>query len=1085
MVDTLTQSIKTTEKKYPQIYAYTLPNLSEKKGWIKVGETTKKDVKDRILEQVKTPAIDYSKDYLLCWYEPAFRKNGEEFHDKDLHSFYVKNKIEREIDSNNRPTEWFYFNDNPQKAHDLYLDFIKGDYSKLQDGETIPYFLRSEQDEAVQLTLIAQNQGKKEFLWNAKPRFGKTLTTYDLVKRMGAQNVLVVTNRPAIANSWFDDFEKFIGKPYYFVSESPSLNERNPLSRQEFIDQLNSEKNSRQINFVSLQDLKGSKYFGGEYDKLYELKQVEWDLLVIDEAHEGIDTFKTDVAFDNIERKFTLHLSGTPFRALAKEKFTDDQIFNWSYSDEQKSKETWIEYNSEENNPYENLPKLSMFTYKLSDMIIEEVNKGAQIDEDHNIDYMFDLNEFFSTKNNGSFTHEEDVIKFLDSLVTHNKFPFSTPELRNELKHTFWILNRVDSAKALKKLLDQHPVFENYEILLAVGHDYNQAELNDVRKAIKDNDKTITLSVGQLTTGVTIPQWTAVMMLSNMKSPSLYMQSAFRAQNPWTYEDSEGQTYTKKNSYVFDFAPERTLIIFDKFANNLGQNPSNDEEHEANIKKLLNFFPVIGEDEEGKMIELDASKVLTIPKTIKAKEVVKSGFMNNFLFTNIGGIFQSPRAKEILDKLKPEKNGRGESAKNELSISDKVKGNIDKEGNTKIPKEKVVNTTEAVFGPGVYQIEPFETLIDNVTTSTKNVDSISKTIADSIIDSIDFEAFEKEYDLNETQTEKVKKETKEKVKSAVTKESKQFEITKSQIDKEAKNKEHIAETKEEIEKIRLNHNNNVIEAQEEFKKSLEKTIHDTVEDSKLDAVEKLEVKKINNEKKPTEDDVRARLRGFARTIPSFLMAYGEQTTKLANFDIKIKDEVFKEVTGITLEEFRDLRDKYNFFDPVVFDESVQEFLKKRTKLANYFDESQKEDIFDYIPSQETNQIFTPKKVVKMMVDKLQEESPEDFTNPTKTFADLYVKSGLYLTEIIKRLNVGLKDKIPDENERLKHILENQVYGFAPSEIIYNIVLNFIFGFDEKAKNIDKSHIVCLDTVPFASNEADFEAKCDELFGGNK
>ena len=180
-----------------------------------------------------------------------------------------------------------------------------------------------------------------------------------------------------------------------------------------------------------------------------------------------------------------------------------------------------------------------------------------------------------------------------------------------------------------------------------------------------------------------------------------------------------------------------------------------------------------------------------------------------------------------------------------------------------------------------------------------------------------------------------------------------------------------------------------------------------------------------------------------------------------------------------------LRDTYNFFDETVFNESVQEFLRKRSELANYFDESQKEDIFDYIPAQKNNQIFTPKKVVKLMIDKLEEENPEIFSDPTKTFADLYMKSGLYITEIVKRLYVGLEEKIPNPDERLKHILENQVYGFAPSEIIYNIARNFIFGFDEKAKNINQSHIVHLDTTPYAKEElsAEFEKKCDELFRG--
>ena len=215
------------------------------------------------------------------------------------------------------------------------------------------------------------------------------------------------------------------------------------------------------------------------------------------------------------------------------------------------------------------------------------------------------------------------------------------------------------------------------------------------------------------------------------------------------------------------------------------------------------------------------------------------------------------------------------------------------------------------------------------------------------------------------------------------------------------------------------------------------------------------------------------------------MAYGDSETSLRNFDRHISDVVFKEVTGITLDQFRTLRDTYDFFDETVFNESVFEFLKKCRELANYFDDSQEEDIFDYIPPQQTNQIFTPKRIVKMMVDKLEEENPDIFTNPDKTFADLYMKSGLYITEIVKRLYIGLENQIPDPDARLKHILENQVYGFAPSEIIYNIARNFIFGFDERAEKINKSHIVHLDTTPYAEGVGDFSEKCNQLFGDNK
>ena len=240
------------------------------------------------------------------------------------------------------------------------------------------------------------------------------------------------------------------------------------------------------------------------------------------------------------------------------------------------------------------------------------------------------------------------------------------------------------------------------------------------------------------------------------------------------------------------------------------------------------------------------------------------------------------------------------------------------------------------------------------------------------------------------------------------------------------------------------------------------------------------LQKAEEKKKTTvEDDIRARLRGFARTIPSFLMAYGEPATTLNSFDKNIKDTVFKEVTGITLDQFRALRDTYNFFNPVVFDESVQEFLRKKAELANNFDDSHSEDIFDYIPPQRTNQIYTPKKVVKMMIDKLEEENPNIYTDKDNTFADLYVKSSLYLTEIVKRLYAGLEDAIPDKGMRLKHILEHQVYGFAPSEIIYNIAQNFVFG---GFSDINDSHLQCRDLAETAKNGGAFDMKFDVVVG---
>lgn len=1075
--------IKTTKIIYPQIYAYTLPTVQDNDGWVKIGYTERKNVDTRIREQTKTAAINL--DYIKLWSEPAkFEHSDSWFKDKEFHAYLRKHKQVPQRDK----TEWFFYNGNPSQSHADFYDFRSNPHNQAREERS--YQLRKEQQAAVDKTLdYARRNPEGEFLWNAKPRFGKTLTAYDFVRQFEAEKVLVVTNRPAIANSWFDDFEMFIAwqTDYAFVSTSDSLKDRSPMTREEFLSQRANGK-KHLLAFISLQDLKGAISFGGIYDKLRWVKEMQWDVLIIDEAHEGVDTFKTDIAFDNITRKFTLHLSGTPFKAIASGQFGSEQIYNWSYADEQNAKTTWK--STEVNNPYEQLPKLNLFSYQMSQMITDKVNHGANIDGE-NIDYAFDLNEFFETNNSGKFVHEADVKKWLDTLSQNEKYPFSTPELRNELKHTFWLLNRVASAKALQKLLKAHPVFENYHVVLAAGdgqeigddQTINQKSLDRVREAIKQHDRTITLSVGQLTTGVTIPEWTAVLMLSNMQSPSLYMQAAFRAQNPWVYAVGE-EMRQKENAYVFDFAPERTLIIYDEFANNLslstaggGGTTANRKE---NIAQLLNFFPVIAEDSQGKMVELDVNQVLTIPKAIKAQEVVRRGFMSNLLFQNVSRIFASTEVREILEQLNPVDVGKTTPRQTNESI-DTQDVQLDDEGEALVETSIIINESKARFGEKIYG--NVQTAVD--TGSTEDTSLAAKT-ATAFKQSAEeaAKALAKEHGITAKATEQILDQSAGAIAREVEIIQKQSSIKKNEA--RAEHERAIAEAYNDVQKLaeaKAVYEKRTREIEHDFQQEVATAVEDKVKEQTQQTTATILQRAEDKKKNHVEDDVRARLRGFARTIPSFLMAYGEPGTTLANFDVHIRDEVFKEVTGITLEQFRLLRDTYNFFDESVFDQSVQEFLNKRSELANYFDENQSEDIFDYIPPQQTNQIFTPKKVVKMMIDKLEEENPDIFTDPNKTFADLYVKSGLYLTEIVKRLYVGLEPTIPDANQRLKHILENQVYGFAPSEIIYHIARNFIFGFDEKAKNINDAHIVHLDTTPYAKGEGDFAAKCDELFGG--
>lgn len=750
--------INTAIKVTPQCYAYTTPGVPAHDGWTKIG-FTERDVETRINEQTHTVGVDHK----TWWHFRAtyMTEPFGSFTDKDFHAYLKKLGIARK-----EGTEWFQIEPNTAKSD--FIDFTQNHGTVSSDDNTdevITYKLRDEQNQAVQSAIdYFKSHEKGEFLWNCKPRFGKTLSAYELCKRMDATNVLIVTNRPAIANSWYQDYETFLGPQsgYLFVSNVDGIKDKKyVLSRQEYLDKLNNFNDDLKgcIEFVSLQDLKGSIYFGGSYDKLAEVSAehgLKWDVLIIDEAHEGVDTYKTDTAFSHINRKHTLHLSGTPFKALANDKFADKAIYNWTYADEQRKKRDW-DNASELENPYETLPRLSLYTYQMSDIVRDKVREGIELADNDIEEYAFDLNEFFKTNESGKFVHDADVDKFLDALATQDKFPFSTPELRDKLKHTFWLLNRVASAKALAKKLKLHPVFKDYEIILAAGdgkldNDENEKSFDRVTKAIKMHDKTITLSVGQLTTGVTIPEWTAVLMLSNMSSPSLYMQAAFRAQNPCLFHDVQGNSYRKKNAYVFDFDPARTLTIFEKFANDLIPKTSGDkgdfDQHRNNVRELLNFFPVYGEDDHGSMVELDAESVLTIPRHIHAKEVIERGFMSNFLFANISGIFGAP--KEIIDLINNMQAIEEPKKLAPTGIDENTPENLDlnENGEVEIPQNQIIGTANDLFGDKVYgdidnqltqMVSDITEEYENNPDSKKNEldelrDKFSKPVANTLIE---------------------------------------------------------------------------------------------------------------------------------------------------------------------------------------------------------------------------------------------------------------------------------------------------------------------------------------------------------------
>lgn len=1061
--------IKTTKRIYPQIYSYILPDLPANKGWQKVGYTERKDVDSRILEQTKTAAVKLR--YEKLWSASSFSNATHEFFkDKDLHKYYVKNGIEKskKQDDGGLGEEWFYFNGTPEKSKELFDDYANGNLFS-RSSEKSPYKLRKEQERAVSQTLsyaeshqttdFSSPNKEAEFLWNAKPRFGKTLSSYDFAKKFNAKNVLIVTNRPAIANSWFDDFEKFIDG-YYFISTADSLKERETLSRYEFLNKANSSSEDRQITFLSLQDLKGGKAFGGSHNKLKWVADLKWDLLIIDEAHEGVDTDRTNEAFEKIKRRFTLHLSGTPFKAIADGHFKDNQIFNWTYIDEQKAKQEELK-NLDDSGDHVNLPDMRLFTYKISDMISDRLEKGMEMD-DENIDFAFELNEMFATDATGKFIHENDISTFLNQLTSNEKYPFSTPELRDQLKHTFWLVgNRVASAKAMEKMLRHHPVFSEYKIVLAAGDgrvqsDGNSSEdemkdtianekaLSRVKKAIKENDRTITLSVGQLTTGVTVKEWSAVLMLSDIKSESLYMQAIFRSQNPYEFIDNNGNLCRKKSAYVFDFSPNRVLEVYDKFANSLladvTRGEATEKIREQNVAELLNYFPVLAEDESGKMIELDAEQVLTFPKAIVAKEIVNRGFVTNLLFVNINNVFNIP--SEVIAALN---KAPSTSDTDKQTKSEEVQHDPDRKKNR---DHRISVNKDKLLGNKVYTSRMQDIVLSAVDSDMEADEIVEKITADCMSEmSEPLSRYKDSYSPSKTELDNIKNGLCKKVKEAAE------EFVSGDI----------------ADRI----------AQDKLAESLANIIE---KDLPNDTVIREEEDNYEKEEKSEMDQIRGKLRTFTRAIPSFIMAASKDVDEITlnNIEDTVSDKDFEELfteknsEPFTKDDFRKIRGPWTnpetgeifegFFDRYTFNAAIREFEEKRQEIADYLSPGTKEDIFSYIRPLKTNQIFTPRRIVNKMLDLLEENNPGIFEDPNATFADLYVKSGLYLTEIAKRLNRGLESKIPDKSERVKHILEKQLYGFTPTNIIYNIARKYIYG---TFSDIDNNNLKQLDlTEPF-------------------
>jgi hypothetical protein len=643
---------------YKLIYVFRI-NDDKHNGLLKVGEatctttTSPEDLlpnckelnlaaKKRINQYTNTAVIDYD----LLYTELAIKKNKDgkivAFSDHDVHKVFERSNIKKHIfDSEHKANEWFKTNLETVKNA---INAVKANRQSLLSNEITttqdPIIFRPEQLKAIHDTKVQFRKGDR-MLWNAKMRFGKTLTALQVAKEMGYKKTIILTHRPVVSDGWYEDFGKiFYDTDYVFGSKTKGEKIQNLID---------TDKNF--VYFASMQDLRGSQAVGGKFDKNDEIFLIDWDYVVIDEAHEGTLTKLGQAVIDEIcnqtNRPKILRLSGTPFNLL--DQFKEDEIYTWDYVMEQREKRNWDKLHFGDSNPYSSLPELQIYTYDLNKVIT------GYFDAEENA---FNFREFFRTwtgkmekdfkpipagQKVGDFVHEKDVWAFINLLCkqdNNSNYPFSTEEYRNYFRHSLWMVPGVKEAKALSELLSKHPVFGNkqfWHIVNVAGDGDEEVDsknaLSAVRKAFgknPDETYTITISCSRLTTGVSVPEWTAVLMLSgSAKSDAKpYMQTIFRVQTP---ANINGRI--KEYCCVFDFAPDRTLKMVADVSHLTPKTGSVDETERERMGEFLNFCPVIGID-GSKMAKYDVNILLQQLKKNYTERVVKNGFDDPHIYND-------------------------------------------------------------------------------------------------------------------------------------------------------------------------------------------------------------------------------------------------------------------------------------------------------------------------------------------------------------------------------------------------------------------------------------------------------------------
>lgn len=629
----------TSSLKLKLIYVFRI-NDAAHRGCLKIGEATCEDenvfglspnskalneaARKRINQYTQTAGIAYD---LLYTELTVYNRGGlRSFNDKEVHNVLERSGVKKKVfDTVNKANEWFITDLETVKRA---IAAVKEDRSSLSSAEVTrehsPIVFRPEQQEAINKTKKQFRKGN-QMLWNAKMRFGKTLSALQVVKGMEFQRTLILTHRPVVDAGWFEDFGKI-----FYDRKDFAYGSKNNGESYDSLERRAESHGLHYVYFASMQDLRGSELVGGNFDKNNEVFATDWDLIIVDEAHEGTQTELGKAVMGELVKEQTkvLRLSGTPFNLL--DDFKEDEIYTWDYVMEQRAKMSWDELHFGDPNPYASLPTLNIYTYDLGRLLHEFVDE----------DVAFNFREFFRVNEAGGFCHEKDVRAFLNLLTKEDKdslYPYANEEYRNIFRHTLWMVPGVKEARALSAMLQTHPVFQHFKVVNVAGDGDQDEESRDALEAVeqaigKDPDatRTITLSCGRLTTGVSVKAWTAVFMLSGSynTAASSYMQTIFRVQTPATINGR-----MKEQCYVFDFAPDRTLKVIAETAKISAKAGKTSQSDRKAMGEFINFCPIISV-EGSQMSRFDVPHMLEQLKRVYVERVVRNGFEDNSLYND-------------------------------------------------------------------------------------------------------------------------------------------------------------------------------------------------------------------------------------------------------------------------------------------------------------------------------------------------------------------------------------------------------------------------------------------------------------------